>query len=177
MRDTENPGMRASRNPSRTQRPGRPETEGSPLDQAWQGVCGAGAVTGGPPWRAEPAPQLAGPSVRKLKVSYIRARAGRGAPGPVAPSRCAPPARRLRPPPLQPRQKHAGPGRAGLGGGLGLRRSAENRPRGPNPGPLPQTARTSQDLDVSSSGPEIPDPSPDACAPPCTLNFQTPRPL
>lgn len=69
------------------------QTEGSALDQAWQGGCGAGAAAGGPPWRAQPAPQLAGPWVRKLKVSYVRVGAGRGAPGPGAPSRCAPPAR------------------------------------------------------------------------------------
>lgn len=131
--------MRASRNPRQTEGPGRPETNTSPLDQAWKGACGAGAATGGPPWRAEPAPQLAGPSVRKLKVSYVRAGAGRGAPGPGAPSRCAPPARSGR--------LCNGPGRSmrgrqgGAGGALGLHHSAETRPWDPNPEPQPHTGR------------------------------------
>lgn len=97
MRDAGNPGKRASRNLRPTERLGRPETEGSPLDQTWKGVCGTELV-----------PQLMGPAVRKLKVSYVRARAGRGAPGPGAPSRCAPPARRLLQALCWARQEHAG---------------------------------------------------------------------
>lgn len=126
MRDAGNPGKRASRNLRPTERPGRPETEGSPLDQTWKGVCGTELV-----------PQLAGPAVRKLKVSYVRARAGRGAPGPGAPSRCAPPARRLLQALCWARQEQAGPTSRGWVGTLGCptpqRPARGNLTRDPRP--------------------------------------------
>nr|XP_025711827.1 uncharacterized protein LOC112811748 [Callorhinus ursinus] len=130
--------MRASRNLRATESLGRPETEESPRDQAWKGACGAGAATGGPSWLAQLAPQLTGPSVRKLKVSYVRAGARSGVLGPGGP----PPAERR--PPSRSGQRCGGPGRskragqggAGVGGGyLGPQHSAETRPRRPYPGP------------------------------------------
>ena len=141
-RDTGNREMRYSRNQSPTGRPGRPEAERSPLNPAWKGSCAAGAATAEPPWPAEPAPQLAGPSVRKLKVSYVRAGAGRGGRDPAARSRRAPPSRPLQPrcsPPGRSTQGRQG-GVEGVGGSLGC--SPSQRPARPRltPDPSPGQA-------------------------------------
>lgn len=172
--------MRSSRYQSPTGRPGRPEAERSPLNPAWKGSCAAGAATAEPPWPAEPAPQLAGPSVRKLKVSYVRAGAGRGGRDPAARSRRAPPSRPLQPrcsPPGRSTQGRQG-GVEGVGGKPGLQPLAETRPPAPHPGPPPQTgpepAGTARQ--APSSGRELSDPLPASPAPPRTLNFGNPRP-
>ena len=168
MRDTGNRG--ASRNQSTTERPGRLETERSPLDQAWKAACAARAATGEPPWRAEPAPQLTGPSVRKLKVSYVRAGAGRGALGPGAPSRCTPPARPLSRRCSWPGRSTRGPTGRGCGGGwgAGLQHSLETRPPAPNPGPPTQTSPGPAGTASAKS------PSPDASS---RTPFPSPLPL
>ncbi|XP_027969486.1 basic salivary proline-rich protein 3-like [Eumetopias jubatus] len=174
--------MRASRNLRATESLGRPETEESPRDQAWKGACGAGAATGGPSWLAQLAPQLTGPSVRKLKVSYVRAGARSGVLGPGGP----PPAERR--PPSRSGQRCGGPGRskragqggAGVRGGTWGRSTLQRPARGDlTRDPPPQAGRDRAGPPTASVQPrtELPDPSPLARAPPRTPNFETSRPL
>lgn len=128
MKDTGNPGDESKKELDTVGETRETRDRWKSLDQAWKGACGAGAATGGPPRGTKPAPQLVGPSVRKLKVSYVRAGAGRGAQGPGNTSRCGGPA------------GACGADRAGLGA-LRLHHSAETRPWDPNPGPPPHTGR------------------------------------
>lgn len=110
-------------------------------------------------------------------------KAGSGVPGPGGP----PPAARR--PPSRSGQRCGGPGpgrslRAGQGGAGGGGTWGRSTLQGPARGdrtqdPRPTQAGTARDRQpqASSRGPEFPNPSPLARAPPCTLNFQTSRPL
>lgn len=139
-------------------------------------MCGRGRRQPEPPGRQSRLPQLAGPSVRKLKVSYVRAGAGRGGQDRAARSRRArlPPAPAARcGPPGRARRAH----RAGFGVVVGEAWAAALRrdPPAPHPDPRPRQAGTGWDRapalapDASSRTPFLPPP-----APPRTLNFGNP---
>lgn len=170
-----------SRNQSPTES-GRSETqrEKSPRPRLEESMCGRGGDR-----RATLAGRAGAPALGSLSPetqSQLRkSQSNPGAPEPGAPSRCAPPARPPAPRALQPaRQEHAGPDRAGLWGER-LCCSTPQRPAGWHPTQDPRRRQTRDPL-----GPPTPSVQlrtralgPPSCrpCPPCTLNFETPRPL
>lgn len=157
--------MRSSRNQSTTGSPADRRQRESPKPSLERERVRPGPAAAEPPWPAEPAPQLAGPSGPETQSQCIRAGAGRGGRDRAARSRRAPPSHPLQPRCQPARQEHWGP-RGGVQGvvvgeawAAALRRDPPARA---SPGPPPQTGPepAGDRAPSASSGRELSDPFP-----------------